>query len=44
MNKYVIRYTLYCGHRVRSYFTTQKEAREFAKYRGIPYSQIKKSA
>ena len=43
MNKYVIRYTD-SGSRVRSYFTTQKEAREFAKHCGIPYSQIKKNA
>ena len=40
-NKYVIRYTVKTGVRVREYFTSKRQAEAFARENGLPKSQIK---
>ena len=40
-NKYVIRYSADQGNRVCRYFTSKREAEQFARERGLPKSQIK---
>ena len=40
-NKYVIRYSAGKGNRVRRYFTSKRDAEQFARSRGLPKPQIK---